>query len=682
MLSTSNGILKRAYFYIFLLTVVAMAQPVSAEAQTIEWIDQWGTFLEDNATGVAVDATGVYASGIVLDDPPGAPFPFPSGTDGVVTKYDTSGNVLWQQVLASAPIGTTIPNDTARGVAVDASGIYVVGNTRGTLPGQASAGDWDGFVIKYDTNGTEQWIRQIGTSEIDFLYGVATDAGGGIYVAGLTNDVLPNQASAGGSDVFVRKYNASGNEQWTRQFGSTSDDVAWGLGVNATGVYVVGQSFGALPGQTSAGGADAFMRKYDANGTELWTHQFGTFASEEARGIAADATAVYVVGWTNGALPGQTSAGGQDAFVRKYDASGTELWTRQFGSESNFVSQRSDQGLGVALGFTGVYVVGHARGTFPGQVSAGGFDAYVRKYDLSGGEAWTHQFGSANNDQVAGVAVNSTGVYLAGDTFGTLPGEASAGGRDMFVAKLLEPGPPGPAISDGGVVNHASFAPSPAPVAPGSIAAVYGTNLNDGSSVWFSSFGPDGKLVTTLGGASVTINDIPAPLFYSTPSQLGIQIPFELAGQTSATIIVTVGGQSSVPRTINLDVAAPGIFTLSQNGAGTAAALHEDGVRLVTAENPARPNEVVTFFATGFGALTPPLATGAPATENRTLLPTSVYMDGIPCFVVFSRAVPGFVGLYEIGASVPLNIRTDPAIPVDLRISDKQSNMVTIPTGP
>jgi len=88
----------------------------------------------------------------------------------------------------------------------------------------------------------------------------------------------------------------------------------------------------------------------------------------------------------------------------------------------------------------------------------------------------------------------------------------------------------GPAVNAAGVVNNASFAAGTNPVAPGSIAAVFGTNLNDGSSVLFSSFGTDGKLVTTLGGAQVKINGVAVPLFYSTPAQLGIQIPTDLTG--------------------------------------------------------------------------------------------------------------------------------------------------------
>src|SRR5437762_3541924 len=132
---------------------------------------------------------------------------------------------------------------------------------------------------------------------------------------------------------------APGDIDWLRQFGSDFTGSGQGLdparAVAADGnVYVVGDLPHALPGQTSAGGVDAYVRKYDAAGAELWTRQFGTAVNDFPGGLAADASGVYVAGSTHGTLPGQTSAGDEDAFVRKYDAAGTELWTRQFGTDS------------------------------------------------------------------------------------------------------------------------------------------------------------------------------------------------------------------------------------------------------------------------------------------------------------------------------------------------------------
>ena len=555
-------------------------------------------------------------------------------------------------------------------MAADATGAYVVGRTATTPPGQTIP-TIETFLQRYNSEGSVQWERRFSSEGGVIPNGIVVDSSG-VYIAGATGSALPDQTFSGAADAFVRKYAFNGSELWTRQFGTTAADTSFALFADSSGVYVVGSTDGVLAGQTgSAGGTDAFVRRYTPNGFELWTRQFGSSGTDAAGGVAADATGIYVGGGTDGIMPGATSAGGPDAFVRKYGFEGNIEWTRQFGTT------QTERAGPVARDATGVYIVGVTAGAFPEQTSSGGGDAFVRHYDPAGNGAWTHQLGSPGGDSATAVATDATSVYVAGDTTGTLPGQFSAGGIDSFLLKLLPP-PPVPVVNEGGVVNNASFAPSPAPVAPGSIAAVFGSNLNDGSEVLASSFGPDGKLVTSLGGSSVTINDIPAPLFYSTPGQLGIQIPAELAGQTTATIQVTVNDQTSIPRTIFLDSLAPGIFTVNEQGSGPAAVLHEDNVTAVTEQNPARPGEVVVLFATGLGTLNPPLATGDPSTGNQTVQAPTVLIDGVPGEVLFSGAAPGFVGLNQINVRIPASTRLASNLPVVVSIGGVTSNTTTI----
>ena len=96
-----------------------------------------------------------------------------------------------------------------------------------------------------------------------------------------------------------------------------------GAAVDAAGLYVTGFIIGALPGQTSAGGADGFLRKYDFGGNELWTRQFGTAETDKPDAVAIHAGAIYVTGSTAGAMG--TPVGGRDLFVRRYDATGTAV---------------------------------------------------------------------------------------------------------------------------------------------------------------------------------------------------------------------------------------------------------------------------------------------------------------------------------------------------------------------
>jgi uncharacterized protein (UPF0548 family) len=388
---------------------------------TEQWTRQFGTSSTDYGRDIAADSTGIYFVGHTSGTLPGQTKV--GGTDAFVRKYDASGNEQWTRQF-----GTT-SSDTTWSIAVDSSGVYVTGQTVGTFPGQTKVGAWDAFVCKYDVSGTEQWARQFGTTSSDYAFGIAVDSSG-VYVAGYTYGIFPGQTDPelGGRDVFVCKYDASGTEQWTRQFGSLQPGYDYGSAIDADGnVYVAGYTNGILPGQTSSGGYDGFVRKYDASGTEQWTRQFGTTSSDYARGVAVDSSGVYVAGYTYGTFPGQTKVGGYDAFVVKYDTSGTEQWTRQFGTTS------SDYARGVAVDSSGVYVAGYTYGTFPGQTRVGGYDAFVCKYDASGTEQWARQFGTTSTDQAYGIAVDSSGVYVAGYTYGTLPGQTKVGGYDAFV---------------------------------------------------------------------------------------------------------------------------------------------------------------------------------------------------------------------------------------------------------
>jgi len=145
-----------------------------------------------------------------------------------------------------------------------------------------------------------------------------------------------------------------------------------------------------------------------------WIRQFGTAAQDRAAAIAVRTSAVYVAGATESAFPGQRSAGGVDAFVQKYDVNGTEVWTRQFGTAG------IDEVLAIAVDDSGVYVAGDTQGALSVDAPAGPH-AFIRKYDLNGSEVWTREFGSGRREEVLGVAATADGIYAAGDTTVTAP---------------------------------------------------------------------------------------------------------------------------------------------------------------------------------------------------------------------------------------------------------------------
>jgi hypothetical protein len=178
----------------------------------------------------------------------------------------------------------------------------------------------DAFVTKWDSSGTLQWTRQFGTNGGDYGWGIGVDPSGNSYVTGYTASTFSGQSSAGGDDVFLAKHNASGTPLWTRQFGSNASDKGWGVSVDASGsAYVAVSTEGAFPGQSSAGNLDAVVLKYDSSGAPQWTRQFGTSAPDSGRAVSVDSYGyAYVAGDTAGALPGQSNAGGGlDAFIKQ-----------------------------------------------------------------------------------------------------------------------------------------------------------------------------------------------------------------------------------------------------------------------------------------------------------------------------------------------------------------------------
>jgi uncharacterized protein (TIGR03437 family) len=240
-----------------------------------------------------------------------------------------------------------------------------------------------------------------------------------------------------------------------------------------------------------------------------------------------------------------------------------------------------------------------------------------------------------------------------------------------------------PQINAGGIVNNASYnlGSDASSVAPGSIAAIFGSNLTDGSSCLppncNPTFGSNGKLNTTMAGAQVTVGGTAVPIFYATPTQLGVQIPFELAGG-QAQVAVSVAGRSSTATTANVATVAPGIFTYTADGKGAGAITHVDG-SAVTTQSPAQPGELVILYATGLGAVMPAVPTGAlPAGTSSSVSQVMLNIGGIGVIPDFAGLAGCCVGLNQINARVPAGVSRGNAVPVVLNISGKSSNTATI----
>ena len=252
-----------------------------------------------------------------------------------------------------------------------------------------------------------------------------------------------------------------------------------------------------------------------------------------------------------------------------------------------------------------------------------------------------------------------------------------------------------PSVFANGTVNNASYATGTNPLAPGTIAAIFGTNLTDGTSCLHfqgcdQSLDPATNLLkTTLSGAQVTVNGAPVPIFYASPGQLGIQMPTDLIG-TSATVQVSVNGNSSPAQTVAISPFAPGLFSINNQGTGQGAIQIANTKNFAAPPNsipgsqtqPANPGvDFLTIYCTGLGQVSPPVPTGGlpgSSPPSTTVTTPQVTIGGAPATVSFSGLVPGNAGLYQVNVQVPDASQHGATVPVVLTIGGVRSNTVTV----
>ena len=409
----------------FDLEAVGVINANSEETTAIEWIAQLGSSGWDESFSVAADSSGnVYLTGLTSGDLGGTQQGI---RDVFVAKYDTDGSLLWTQQLGSAGY------DEGLDIAADSDGnVYVTGETWGDLGG-TNQGSNDAFLAKYDSDGSLLWTQQLGTSEFEEGNGVVADSSGNVYITGYTRGDLVNDGQGDRDrDAFIAKYDDEGMLLWIRQLGSSLSDESLGIATDGNdNLYISGRTSGDLEG-SQQGNGDAFVAKYDAEGTLQWTQQLGSPAGDESFDVAADSNGnVYITGRTLGDLGG-TNQGSNDAFIAKYDTDGTLQWTQQLGSSA------FDYGYSAVTDSIGdVYITGWTNGDLGG-TNQGSNDAFLAKYDGDGTLLWTEQLGSSTTEFSFGIAADSSdNLYISGRTWGDLGGE-NQGITDAWVAKFSQ----------------------------------------------------------------------------------------------------------------------------------------------------------------------------------------------------------------------------------------------------
>ena len=307
----------------------------------LQWSHTWGGTEHDVGWGVAVDSSNnIYLAG--QTESIGAGF-----SDMLLVKYDSTGVKQWERTWGDSSY------EVGRAVAIDSSNnVYLAGGHDGYWSGSDHM-----HLVKYDTNGVQQWNRTWGGTEWDRGFGVTVDSSDNVYFVGDTESF-----GAGEDDIILVKYSSSGVQQWNRTWGGTSFDIGYGVVVDSSDCVYIGGSTKSY----GAGDYDLLLVKYDSSGVQQWNRTWGGINSEHGLGVAVDSSNnAYLVGHTF-----SFGAGEHDIVLVKYDNSGVQQWNRTWGGTD------SETSWGVAAySSDNVYLVGETM-----SFGAGERDVVLVKY--------------------------------------------------------------------------------------------------------------------------------------------------------------------------------------------------------------------------------------------------------------------------------------------------------------
>lgn len=380
------------------LNVIYFLIPFSSHSQGFVWAKAMGGTGDDIGYSITTDAAGniltcgSFSSIVDFDPGPGQLNLTSSGSDDIfISKIDASGNFLWAK-----RIGGTLP-DVAYSIQTDISGnVYTTGTFAGTVdfdPGPSSFtlastfgnGNSSIFISKLDASGNFVWAKKMGGAGglfSDTGNGIYIDATGNIYCTGMFNlssDFDPGPGtfsltSSNALDIFISKLDASGNFLWAKSFGGTGgDDIGLSITTDNSGnVYTVGNFQGTVdfdPGAgvfnlISAGVQDIFISKLDASGNFIWAERMGGPYFDEARSIIINPLGeIYTTGNFGGTAdfdPGPAVynliPGG--GYISKLDASGNFIWANKIGGQNANSVSLDGAGNIYSTGYFGFGMIG------------------------------------------------------------------------------------------------------------------------------------------------------------------------------------------------------------------------------------------------------------------------------------------------------------------------------------
>ena len=319
----------------------------------IQWVYAAGGTGRDRGRKIALDSSGnIYVTGYYWStvDFGGGNVTSNGNWDAFLLKLDSSGTFQWVKSYGSNY------NDLGRDVAIDSNdNIYMLGNYRYTVDfgggDEINNNNSDIFLVKFNSSGVFQWVYTAGASESDDSRALALDSNDNLYITGSFRDTVNfgggNITAANLDDLFILKLNSSGAYQNIYTSNIFTTQKGKGLAVDSSGnIYATGTFSGTVDfggGNIITSGSDIYLLKLNSSFAFQWVKRFAVDngSTGQALGLAVTVDEdgnVYSVGQIGGSVDfggGTINFGSQDdAYIVKYDSSGSFQWSKTFGSAS------------------------------------------------------------------------------------------------------------------------------------------------------------------------------------------------------------------------------------------------------------------------------------------------------------------------------------------------------------
>ena len=333
----------------------------------IEWAKSFGESWNDQINSVAITsdggyiAVGSFESSTIQVGNETLTNNYSGHSDGLIIKYSSSGEVEWAKSIGGRS------SDYIKSVAATSDGGYLAGGyfSSSTIrvgnETLTSNGGYDGLIIKYNSSGAVEWAKNIGGSDTDYIYSVASTSDGG-YIAGgsfesssiqVGNETLTNNDGSYSYDGLIIKYSSEGKVEWAKSFGGSKDDQINSVVATSDGGYIAGGSFESSTIQvgnetlTNNGSTlypDGFIIKYNSSGEVEWAKDIGGSHWDEIRSVASTSDGGYIAGGSfesssiqvgNETLTNNDGSYSYDGLIIKYSSEGKVEWAKNIGGNKN-----------------------------------------------------------------------------------------------------------------------------------------------------------------------------------------------------------------------------------------------------------------------------------------------------------------------------------------------------------